>query len=69
MYVNCVSFDITFTITSLLSSYPIAIDLLAKKLVDVKPLITHRFNFEEFQKAFDFFHTGQDGAVKCMISC
>ncbi|MPC07743.1 Sorbitol dehydrogenase [Portunus trituberculatus] len=49
--------------------FPIAIDLLAKKLVDVKPLITHRFNFEEFQKAFDMFHSAEDGAVKCMISC
>ncbi|XP_045112736.1 sorbitol dehydrogenase-like [Portunus trituberculatus] len=52
-----------------LNCFPIAIDLLAKKLVDVKPLITHRFNFEEFQKAFDMFHSAEDGAVKCMISC
>ncbi|XP_050709706.1 sorbitol dehydrogenase-like [Eriocheir sinensis] len=52
-----------------LNCYPIAIDLLAKKLVDVNPLITHRFKLEEFQKAFDMFHAGQDGAVKCMISC
>ncbi|XP_063865260.1 sorbitol dehydrogenase-like isoform X1 [Scylla paramamosain] len=49
--------------------FPIAIDLLAKKLVDVKPLITHRFNFEEFQKAFDMFRSAEDGAIKCMISC
>ncbi|XP_050722858.1 sorbitol dehydrogenase-like [Eriocheir sinensis] len=52
-----------------LNTYPIAIDLLAKKLVDVNPLITHRFKFEEFQKAFDMFYKGEDGAVKCMISC
>lgn len=61
--------SIPYLLLRLLHSYPIAIDLLAKKLVDVKPLITHRFKFEEFQKAFDMFHTGQDGAIKCMITC
>nr|XP_053635197.1 sorbitol dehydrogenase-like [Cherax quadricarinatus] len=49
--------------------YPAAIAMIANGLIDVKPLITHRFKFEEFQKAFDMFHTGEDGAIKCMISC
>ncbi|KAK3881330.1 hypothetical protein Pcinc_014224 [Petrolisthes cinctipes] len=49
-------------------SFPLAIEMVAKGLVDINPLITHRFKFEEFQKAFDMFHTGQDGAIKCMIS-
>lgn len=49
--------------------FPIAMDLIANKLVDVMPLITHRFEFEDFQKAFDTAHTGADGAIKCMISC
>lgn len=50
-------------------SYPIAIDLISKGVVDVKPLITHRFKFEEVKKAFEFFRNGTDGAIKCMISC
>ncbi|XP_047496336.1 sorbitol dehydrogenase-like [Penaeus chinensis] len=52
-----------------LNCYPIAIDLISKGVVDVKPLITHRFKFDEFQKAFEFFRNGTDGAIKCMISC
>ncbi|KAG7176995.1 sorbitol dehydrogenase-like [Homarus americanus] len=52
-----------------LNCYPIAIDMIAKGLINVKPLITHRFKLNEFQKAFDMFHTGEDGAIKCIISC
>ncbi|XP_068211893.1 sorbitol dehydrogenase-like [Palaemon carinicauda] len=49
--------------------YPIAINMIAKGLIDVGPLITHRFKFEEFNKAFEMFKDGADGAIKCMISC
>ncbi|KAG0730454.1 Sorbitol dehydrogenase [Chionoecetes opilio] len=49
--------------------FPITISLLAKKKVDVKPLITHRFEFDEYKKAFEMFRSGEDGAIKCMISC
>ncbi len=31
--------------------YPMAVDLIAKKLVDVKGLITHKFKLDEFEKA------------------
>ncbi len=39
--------------TTYLSSieYPVAVELLARKLLDVKDLITHRFKLEEFEKA------------------
>ncbi|XP_066970378.1 sorbitol dehydrogenase-like [Macrobrachium rosenbergii] len=49
--------------------YPTAINMVAKGLIDVKPLITHRFRFDEFKKAFEVFRAGTDGAIKCMISC
>lgn len=52
-----------------LNCFPIAIDLVARGVVDVKPLITHRFKFEEFNKAFEFFRSGKDGAIKCMVIC
>ncbi|XP_071551712.1 sorbitol dehydrogenase-like [Panulirus ornatus] len=50
-----------------INCYPLAIDMIAKGLIDVGPLITHSFKFEDFQKAFEMFHTGEDGAIKCMI--
>ncbi|KAK7070623.1 hypothetical protein SK128_023499 [Halocaridina rubra] len=49
--------------------YPIAIDMIAKGLVDVKPLITHTFAFEDYKKAFELCKTAEDGVIKCMISC
>ncbi|KAK7076549.1 hypothetical protein SK128_005822 [Halocaridina rubra] len=52
-----------------INCYPIAIDMIAKGLIDVKPLITHRFKFEDYRKAFELFKSGEDGAIKCMISC
>lgn len=52
-----------------INCYPIAIDMIAKGLIDVKPLITHRFKFNEYKKAFETFKNGSDGAIKCIISC
>jgi threonine dehydrogenase-like Zn-dependent dehydrogenase len=38
-------------------------------LIDVKPLITHRFDLEESVKAFETAKTGAGGAIKVMIGC
>jgi len=46
-----------------------AISLVAKGLVDVKPLITHRFALKESIKAFETARTGEGGAIKVMIKC
>ena len=31
--------------------YPSAVELIAKKIVDVKSLVTHKFRFIDFEKA------------------
>jgi L-iditol 2-dehydrogenase len=38
-------------------------------LIDVKPLITHRFKLEDSVMAFETARTGAGGAVKVMIKC
>lgn len=37
----------------LTGSYPAAIDLISSQRINVKPLITNRFNFEESEQAFE----------------
>jgi len=49
--------------------YPKAIDMVASGKVNVKPLITHRFQFEDTVKAFETAKTGAGGAIKVMIKC
>jgi len=49
--------------------YPTAIALVASGQVDVKPLVTHRFQFEESLQAFETARTGAGGAVKVLIKC
>lgn len=43
--------------------------MISKGLVDLKPLVTHCFKFEDFQKAFEICRDGADGVIKCLISC
>ena len=49
--------------------YPKAIDMVASGRVNVKPLITHRFQLEETVKAFETAKTGAGNAIKVMIKC
>ncbi|XP_037084424.1 sorbitol dehydrogenase-like [Pollicipes pollicipes] len=49
--------------------YPAAIQLVEAGLVDVKPLITHRFHLEQSVQAFETARTGAGGAVKVLIKC
>ena len=48
-------------------TYPAAINLLASGAVDLKPMITHHFSFEETLKGFEYAEEGTDGAVKVII--
>ncbi|KAJ9446193.1 hypothetical protein DIPPA_23822, partial [Diplonema papillatum] len=52
------------------NTYPTCIDLLSTKKVDLFPLVTHRFNFDQegVLDAFETCRTGRDGAIKCMIN-
>jgi len=49
--------------------YPTAIEMVASGRVDVKPLITHRFQLDETLKAFETTKTGAGNAIKVMIKC
>lgn len=49
--------------------YPTAISMVASGLVDVKPLITHRFELKDTLEAFETAKTGAGGAIKVMIKC
>jgi len=52
--------------------YPLAIGLVAQGKIDLKPLVTHRFSFEEAVEAFETTKKGQSadgkGVIKVVIS-
>lgn len=47
--------------------YERAIRYIASGQIDVKPLVTHRFDFDEAENAFRFAATMPDDAIKIMI--
>jgi len=49
--------------------YPVALAMVASGIINVKPLVTHRFKLEEALKAFETAKTGADNAIKVMIKC
>ena len=49
------------------NSYPKAINLISSGIIDVKPLISHRFKLEEAYQAFELARSGK--GVKIMIDC
>ncbi len=48
--------------------YPVAIELIAHKKVDVKGLITNRFKLDELEKALQTFDNPSEKAVKVVIT-
>ncbi|MGA2615903.1 MAG: NAD(P)-dependent alcohol dehydrogenase [Spirochaetia bacterium] len=48
--------------------YPRALRLISAGVLDVKPLITHRYGFADAVKAFDFAANAPEDAIKIMIS-
>jgi len=57
-----------FTIYISPVEYPSAVELIARKLVDVKGMITHRFKFGEFEKALQTVDTPSEKPLKVIIS-
>jgi threonine dehydrogenase-like Zn-dependent dehydrogenase len=49
------------------TDFPIAVDMIAQRRIDVTPLITHRFPFERAQEAFDMFADRRDGVIKALL--
>lgn len=47
--------------------FPLAMQWIAEKRLDVERLATHRFAVAEAQQAFDLFHGRRDGAIKVLL--
>jgi L-iditol 2-dehydrogenase len=48
--------------------YPKALALITSGKIDVKPLITHRFDLQQVVKAFEVSRDMSDGAIKVMVN-
>ena len=49
------------------NTYPTAIELMQSGRIDVKPLVTHRFGFDEIVPAFEYASTHRDETVKVLV--
>ncbi len=57
-----------FTIYISPVEYPSAVELITRKLVDVKGLITHRFKLEEFEKALETVDNPAGKPLKVVVT-
>ena len=48
-------------------TFPLAMQWLAEGRVDLSPLLTHRFELNEIQLAFDVFRDRRDGVIKSLV--
>ena len=47
--------------------FPLAMQWIAEKRIDVRPIITHRFPLREIQQAFETFVDRKEGALKVLV--
>ena len=57
-----------FTIYISPIEYPAAVELIARKLVDVKGLITHKFKLDDFEKALQIVDNPAEKPLKVVIT-
>lgn len=48
--------------------YPLAVELIAEKTVDVKGLVTHRFRFADFEKALQTANNPEEKPLKVVVT-
>lgn len=48
-------------------TFPLAMQWLAEKRVDLSPLLTHRYPLAQIQEAFDLFRYRREGAIKVLV--
>jgi L-iditol 2-dehydrogenase len=51
-----------------LVSFRVALDMIARGDIDVRPLLSHILPIEDVERAFELAHTRDDGAVKVSVS-
>uniref|UniRef100_A0A1B6C199 Alcohol dehydrogenase-like C-terminal domain-containing protein n=1 Tax=Clastoptera arizonana TaxID=38151 RepID=A0A1B6C199_9HEMI len=51
------------------NDYPLALAMVATGQVNVKQLITHHFNIEQTNEAFELAKSGKGNPIKIMIHC
>jgi L-iditol 2-dehydrogenase len=49
------------------NAYPMALELVASGRINIKPLVTHHFDVQNCQEAFEVSEVGRDGAIKVAI--
>jgi threonine dehydrogenase-like Zn-dependent dehydrogenase len=49
-------------------TYPTTIQLVAKQLIDLKPLITHRLPIADVGQAMELLSHYRDGVIKVVIT-
>lgn len=49
--------------------FRIAVEMVSSGAIDVTPLVTHQFPFEEAAEAFDLFAARRDGVIKAVLRC
>jgi threonine dehydrogenase-like Zn-dependent dehydrogenase len=47
--------------------FPLAMRWIAEGRIDLSPLVTHRFDLEDIQQAFETFRDKKDGAIKVLV--
>ena len=69
-YLNLEDADEALFFTTYLSpvEYPMAVEIIAKNLVDVKGLITHRFSLADFEKALQTADNAGEKPVKIVVT-
>jgi threonine dehydrogenase-like Zn-dependent dehydrogenase len=69
-YLNLEDADEALFFTSYISpvEYPMAVELIANKIVDVKGLITHRFRLADFEKALQTADNTAEKPMKIVIT-
>lgn len=55
------------SIRYLTGCYPAAIDLISSGQINVKPMITNRFKFEQSEQAFELVKAGRQDVFKVMV--
>ena len=47
--------------------FPLAMRWISEGRIDLSPLVTHRFELRDIQKAFETFRDKTDGALKVVV--